>query len=93
MIDVKARGVEQILLFVADGVVGLQSTLAKHFPRTQFQRCLGHVDRNFTAKVRVTERKAINDEFRAVRQSPTREEAENAMKAFVKTWGVTYPAI
>lgn len=93
MIDVKARGVEQILLFVADGVVGLQSTLAKRFPRTQFQRCLVHVARNFTAKVRVTERKAINDEFRAVRQSPTREEAENAMKAFVKTWGVTYPAI
>jgi len=79
MIDVKARGVEQILLFVADGVVGLQSTIAKHFPRAQFQRCLVHVARNFTAKIRVTERKAINDEFRAIRQSPTREEAESAM--------------
>ncbi|ARN91440.1 IS256 family transposase [Levilactobacillus brevis] len=93
MIDVKARGVEQILLFVADGVVGLQSTIAKHFPRAQFQRCLVHVARNFTAKIRVTERKAINDEFRAIRQSPTREEAESAMEAFVATWGVTYPAI
>lgn len=90
MIDVKSRGVEQILLFVADGVVGLQSTIAKHFPRAQFQRCLVHVARNFTAKIRVTERKAINDEFRAIRQSPTREEAENAMEAFVATWG---PAI
>ncbi|UZD26736.1 IS256 family transposase [Lacticaseibacillus paracasei] len=93
MIDVKARGVEQILLFVADGVVGLQSTIAKHFPKAQFQRCLVHVARNFTAKVRMAERKAINDDFRAVRQSPTREEAENAMEAFVEAWGATYPSI
>ncbi|WP_176553991.1 IS256 family transposase [Levilactobacillus brevis] len=92
MIYVKTLGVEQILLFVADGVVGLQSTIAKHFPRSQFQRCLVHVARNFTAKIRMTERKATNDELRAVRQ-PTREKAENAMEAFVEAWGVTYPTI
>lgn len=93
MADVKARGVKQILLFVADGVVGLTNAIAKHFPNALFQRCLVHVARNFTVKIRMSDRKAINEDFRAVRKSPTRKEAEEAMEKFIKTWGANYPAI
>ena len=55
----KSRGLEQVELFLSDGVVGMKTALAKTYPQAHFQRCLVHVMRNICAKVRVEDRKAI----------------------------------
>ena len=55
----KSRGLEQVELFLSDGVVGMKTALAKNYPQAHFQRCLVHVMRNICAKVRVEDREAI----------------------------------
>lgn len=90
---IKGQGVQQVLLFVADGVIGLTDAVAQHFPKAKLQRCLVHVARNFTAKVRVSDRKPINDDFRDVRQSATSVAAKQALTVFIDKWGKKYPSL
>ncbi|EEJ70094.1 hypothetical protein HMPREF0506_0831, partial [Lactobacillus crispatus JV-V01] len=54
--DMKSRGLEQVELFLSDGVVGMKTVLEKTYPKAHFQRCLVHVMRNICAKVRVDDR-------------------------------------
>lgn len=91
--NIKEQGVEQVLLFVADGVVGLTDAVAHYFPKAKLQRCLVHVARNFTAKVRITDRQQINADFRQVRQAPTLVAAKEALTAFIAVWGKKYPSL
>ena len=87
---IKEQGVEQVLLFIADGVVGLNNSIAKYFPKAKLQRCLVHVIRNLTHKVRVSDRKLISNEFRDVRQSASLSEAKESLSRFIETWGHKY---
>ena len=52
----KSRGLEQVELFLSDGVVGMKTVLKQTYPKAHFQRCLVHVMRNICAKVRVDDR-------------------------------------
>ena len=64
--SMKSRGLEQVELFLSDGVVGMKTALAKTYPQARFQRCLVHVMRNICAKVRVEDREAIMNEFKQI---------------------------
>lgn len=65
------QGVKDVLLFVADGLVGLDEGLNRHFPKAKRQRCLVHVGRNLMNKVRVKDRKAVISDFKQVHRPPT----------------------
>ncbi|SDA38474.1 Transposase, Mutator family [Lactobacillus kefiranofaciens] len=62
--DMKSRGLEQVELFLSDGVVGMKTVLEQTYPKAHFQRCLVHVMRNICAKVRVDDRETIMNEFK-----------------------------
>ena len=62
--SMKSRGLEQVELFLSDGVVGMKTVLEKTYPQAHFQRCLVHVMRNICAKVRVDDRETIMNEFK-----------------------------
>ena len=62
--DMKSRGLEQVELFLSDGVVGMKTVLEKTYPQAHFQRCLVHVMRNICAKIRVDDRETIMNEFK-----------------------------
>lgn len=64
--DMKSRGLEQVELFLSDGVVGMKTVLEKTYPKAHFQRCLVHVMRNIYAKVRVDDRETIMNEFKQI---------------------------
>jgi putative transposase len=70
------QGVKDVLLFVADGLVGLDEGLNRHFPKAKRQRCLVHVGRNLMNKVRVKDRKAVISDFKQVHRAANREAAE-----------------
>lgn len=53
----KRRGLEQVELFLSDGVVGMKEAICQSYPKAHFQRCLVHVMRNISAKMRVDDRK------------------------------------
>ncbi|NRD14325.1 IS256 family transposase, partial [Pediococcus acidilactici] len=63
------QGVKDVLLFVADGLVGLDEGLNRHFPKAKRQRCLVHVGRNLMNKVRVKDRKAVISDFKQVHRA------------------------
>ena len=80
--DMRSRGLEQVELFLSDGVVGMKTVLEKTYPKAHFQRCLVHVMRNICAKVRVDDRKNIMNEFKQVHQQPNKEAAIKVLHAF-----------
>ena len=45
----KSRGLEQVELFLSDGVVGMKEAICQSYPKAHFQRCLVHVMRNISA--------------------------------------------
>ena len=63
--SMKSHCLEQVELFLSDGVVGMKQALVEAYPKAHFQRCLVHVMRNICAKVRVDDREAVMNDFYA----------------------------
>ncbi|KQB33829.1 hypothetical protein AOG54_01750 [Acidiplasma aeolicum] len=47
LIDLHEHGVEKPLLFVADGLPGIEEQIKQLYPRSNFQLCTIHTSRNF----------------------------------------------
>ena len=84
--DMKSRGLEQVELFLSDGVVGMKTVLQQTYPKAHFQRCLVHVMRNICAKVRVDDRETIMNEFKQIHQQPNRSEERRVGKECRSRW-------
>lgn len=80
------QGVKDVLLFVADGLVGLDEGLSRHFSKAKRQRCLVYVGRNLMNKVRVKDRKAVINEFKLVHRAANREAAQHQLNEFANYW-------
>jgi len=91
--DIKSRGVEDVLLFVTDGLTGLKERIQEIFHKARYQSCLVHVARNITNKVRVTDRQEIADDFKAVYTQATKESGMRALVEFQNKWRKNYPKI
>ena len=55
--DLKARGVQDILILCADGLTGLPDAVEAVFPKTDVQLCIVHQIRNATKYVNWKDRK------------------------------------
>ncbi|ANK61854.1 transposase [Loigolactobacillus backii] len=63
------RGISNVQLVVADGMVGLESALERSCPQAKFQRCLVHMSRNIFKKyVLVTGRPLCLNSSRSIKQ-------------------------
>lgn len=91
--DLKDRGVEEVLLFISDGLKGIIDCIFTIFPNAQYQSCCVHISRNIAHKVRVTDRAEICEDFKSVYRSANREEGEKALNDFVKKWKLAYPKV
>lgn len=60
----KNQGIEEALLFVTDGLKGLDTVLSECFPKAKQQRCLVHIARTICHNVRITDRKEIMNDFK-----------------------------
>lgn len=87
------RGLERPLLFVTDGIKGIEDTIHSVYPKADIQRCLVHVMRNITWKVRVQDRALILSEFKAIRLQETKEQANQALLEFQSRWEKIYPRV
>jgi len=91
--DLKERGVEEILLFISDGLKGITDRILSVYPDAQYQSCCVHLSRNIAHKVRVTDRAEICEDFKSVYRSDNREEGEKALEDFVGKWQSAYPKV
>ena len=86
----KSRGLEQVELFLSDGVVGMKEAICQSYPKAHFQRCLVHVTRNISAKMRVDDRQKALDEFKQIHTQSNKEMAVQVLHEFYQNWEKAY---
>ena len=91
VIDLRNRGVRDILIACCDGLTGLPYAIRSIFPDTVVQTCVVHVIRNAMRFVSYKDRKKVATAMRAIYSAPTVEGAELALKEFDTTYGAQYP--
>jgi len=92
--DLKARGVEDILIAVTDGLKGIETALAAVFPATTLQTCIVHLIRTSVAYVGYAERKAFAAALKPIYNAVNAEVAEAALDDFERgRWGQRFPTV
>ena len=91
--SLKKRGLEQVLLFISDGLIGLPDAVTDVFPKAKHQSCWTHLQRNVIHKVRPADTKDIVSKLRNVYTADSREEAEKKLEDFRATWSSRYPKV
>lgn len=86
----KSRGIEQVELFLSDGVVGMKEAICQSYPKAHFQRCLVHVMRNISDKMRVDDRQKALDEFKQIHTQSNKEMAVQVLHEFYQNWEKAY---
>lgn len=89
--DLKARGVQDILVLCGDGLNGLPEAVRAVYPHTDVQLCVVHQIRNATKFVSFKDRKSFCAAMRPIYTAPTSEAAELALERFEAAWGARYP--
>ena len=91
LMDIHERGVEEPLLFIADGLPGIEEEIKQLYPRADFQLCTIHASRNFESHVRVQDRNEIDSDLKGIFLSRSREDAIDQFNAFKNKWSSRYP--
>ncbi len=93
LLEIKERGVEEVLLFLSDGLTGMVDTITSVFPNAQYQTCLVHVARTISHKVRVEDRPEICEDFKTIYRSNDQESGQVALDQFCSKWQKSYPKV
>jgi putative transposase len=91
VIDLRNRGLRDILIACCDGLTGLPDAIRSVFPDTVVQTCVVHVIRNAMRFVSYKDRKKVASSMRAIYSAPTVDAAELALKEFDTAYGQQYP--
>ena len=92
--SLKARGVEDILIAVTDGLKGMTEAIESVYPETLHQTCIVHLIRASTAFVSHKDRKAVCNGLKPIYQAVDADAAEAALEAFeASEMGKRYPSI
>jgi len=89
--DLKARGVEDILITVTDNLSGFTDTIKNVFPESTTQICVVHQIRNSCRYVVWKEKKEFSSDMKNIYNAPTKEAAALELDLFEQKWGGKYP--
>lgn len=89
--DMKARGVEDILITATDNLNGFTQTIQNVFPQSQTQICVVHQIRNSCRYVVWKDKKEFTKDMKQIYDAPTKQAAEEALKTFSEKWNQKYP--
>lgn len=89
--DLKARGVTEIGLWVSDGNQAMLNAIGTKFATSQRQRCVIHKMENVLSYVPQKQREQIEPELKALFYQKSRQEADQAVAAFVEKYQNIYP--
>jgi putative transposase len=94
MNEIKARGTNDILIAVVDGLKGFPEAITAVFPETIVQTCIVHLIRYTMQFASWKERKAIAGALKPIYRADHADAAWQALEAFDEgPWGRKYPAI
>lgn len=104
--ELKNRGVKDVLVICADGLLGIKEAVNAAYPQTELQRCIVHQVRNTLKYVGAKNKKAFANDLKTIYHAPSEEAAlkqlervtekwekddPNAMKSWYKNWDVISP--
>lgn len=89
--DLKARGIADPRLLMADGNPAIWAAARQVWPRAAEQRCWNHKMRNVMDRLPKREQAEARELLRAVAYAPTGAAALKAREAFKKRYGPWYP--
>lgn len=88
--DLKARGVEDILITVTDNLNGFTDTVKTVFPQSTTQICVVHQIRNSCKYVVWKDMKEFTADMKEIYTSVNREQAASALTHFEQKWSSKY---
>ena len=92
--DLRARGCEDILIAVTDGLKGMPEALEAVFPQTTLQTCIVHLIRHSLAYASWRDRKLLAAALKTIYAAPTAEAALAALETFeTSPLGQQFPTV
>jgi putative transposase len=91
--DLRARGIEDILIASIDGLKGFPEAIAQVFPKTEIQLCVVHQIRNSLKYVVSKDQKAFMVDLKLVYKATSKDLAEHRLLELGERWGKKYPAV
>ena len=92
--DLRARGCEDILIAVTDGLKGMPEALEAAYPRTTLQTCIVHLIRQSLAYAAWRDRKPLAAALKTIYAAPTEDVALAALQALEATpLGQRFPTV
>src|SRR5690606_17575071 len=88
--DLKARGVQDILITATDNLNGFTQTITTVFPESKTQICVVHQIRNAAKYVVWKDKKEFSKDMKDIYTAPTKQAAEMALNAFASKWNSKY---
>ena len=89
--DLKARGLEDILITATDNLNGFTQTIKQVFPQSQTQICVVHQIRNSARYVVWKDKKEFAKDMKQIYDAPTKQAAKAALEYFSTQWNHKYP--
>ena len=88
--DIKARGVEDILITATDNLNGFTQTIKNIFPESATQICVVHQIRNSCKYVVWKDKKAFSADMKHIYNAPTEQAAKAALEDLASKWESKY---
>ena len=88
--DLKARGIQDILITSVDGLTGFNDAIRAIFPKTDIQRCIIHQIRNTTRYVAYKDQRAFMKDLKLVYKAVNEETALVELDNLEEKWGKKY---
>ena len=89
--DLKARGLEDILITATDNLNGFTQTIKQVFAQSQTQICVVHQIRNSARYVVWKDKKEFAKDMKQIYDAPTKQAAKAAFEHFSTQWNHKYP--
>jgi len=91
--DLKARGLEDILIACIDNLNGFAEAILSVFPQVEIQSCIVHQIRNSLKYVASKDRKLFMKDLKCVYQAVNKTQAELELIKLDEIWGKKYPVV
>jgi len=93
LVNLKQRGLKEVLLFVSDGLIGIRDALLRQFPQAQHQSCWVHICRNVAKLIRLKDRRDVLADLKPVYTQETASDAEKELDRFIDKYRDKYPKL
>jgi transposase-like protein len=91
--DLKARGLEDILIACIDNLNGFSEAISSVFPQVEIQSCIVHQIRNSLKYVASKDQRIFMKDLKCVYQAVNKTQAELELVKLDETWGKKYPVV